>query len=53
MGNLGIIFAIILLAWVYAALHPRNIDTSNTTETQVITVVLVICALFFGILGSI
>ena len=49
MGELAIVLAIILCAWVYAALHPYNKSTRGRIGVQVVTVALALGALATGV----
>ena len=52
MGELGIILAIVLCAWVYATLHPYNKDVRDTIGVQLITLALTIGAIAVGIVSA-
>ncbi len=53
MGELGIILAIVLCAWVYAALHEVNEPELRTLTTQIITLSLTVGAIVAGIAAAI
>lgn len=55
MGSLSITLAIVLCAWVYAALHPVNIHLQKEPGgaiVAVITLALTISAIITGILSA-
>ncbi len=53
MGALAIVLAIILCAWVYAALHPYNEDTRDKIGVQLVTIGLTISAIVLGVLEAV
>ena len=53
MGELGIILAIVLCAWVYASLHPVNEVSRSSWETWVVANVLFVGAIAAGIASAV
>ncbi len=52
MGELGIILAIVLCAWVYAALHEVNAAERGTLFPQLVTLALTIGAIAAGVAAA-
>ncbi len=53
MGELGIILAIVLCAWVYASLHESNGEYRNAWQTRAVANVLFFGAIAAGVASAV